>query len=75
MGRSPCRILAFDHIRDNAPLTIEAAKESVKAAIDLGCSAGLEVAKEAHKRVYSSRDAIEGSRAFAEKRAPKWIGA
>lgn len=62
-------------IRDNAPLTIWAAKKSVGAAMDLGCVEGLEVAKEVHKRVYSSQDAIEGPRAFAEKRAPKWIGA
>lgn len=59
----------------NAPLTIWAAKKSVGAAMDLGCEEGLQAAKRFHERVYASQDAIEGPRAFAEKRAPHWIGA
>jgi enoyl-CoA hydratase/carnithine racemase len=62
-------------IADNAPLTVWAAKKSVRAAMDLGCANGLEAAKHFHERVYASTDAIEGPRAFAEKRAPHWIGA
>ena len=31
-------------------------------------------AKRFHERVYASQDAIEGPRAFSEKRAPRWIG-
>lgn len=62
-------------IAANAPLTVWAAKKSVCAAMDLGCEQGLEAAKRFHERVYSSADAIEGPRAFAEKRAPRWIGA
>jgi enoyl-CoA hydratase/carnithine racemase len=62
-------------IADNAPLTVWAAKKSLGAAMDLGCAAGLEEAKRFHERVYASADAIEGPRAFAEKRAPHWIGA
>ncbi|MFC0592051.1 enoyl-CoA hydratase/isomerase family protein [Ottowia pentelensis] len=62
-------------IADNAPLTVWAAKKSVGAAMDLGCAEGLEAAKRFHERVYSSADAIEGPRAFAEKRAPRWVGA
>jgi len=62
-------------IADNAPLTVWAAKKSIGAAMDLGCERGLEAACQYHERVYSSADAIEGPRAFAEKRAPRWIGA
>lgn len=62
-------------IADNAPLTVWAAKKSVRAAMDLGCEQGLEAACRFHERVYASADAIEGPRAFAEKRAPRWIGA
>ena len=62
-------------IAANAPLTIWAAKKSVGAAMDLGCEQGLQAAKRFHERVYASQDAIEGPRAFAEKRAPRWIGA
>src|SRR5690606_7639584 len=61
-------------IRDNAPLTVWAAKQSIGAAMDLGCKEGFEAAKRIHERVYHSQDAIEGPRAFAEKRAPRWSG-
>lgn len=72
--RSRARELART-IAANAPLTIWAAKKSISAAMDLGCAEGLKAAKLFHERVYSSADAIEGPRAFAEKRAPRWIGA
>ncbi len=62
-------------IRDNAPLTVWAAKKSIGATMDLGCSQGFEQAKKFHEQVYASRDAIEGPLAFAERRRPKWIGA
>lgn len=62
-------------IRDNAPLTVWAAKKSVRAAMDLGCEDGFVKASKVHERVYASQDAIEGPRAFAEKRSPRWIGA
>jgi enoyl-CoA hydratase len=61
-------------IRDNAPLTVRAAKASLHAALSLGCEPGFENAKELHKSVYASEDAREGPRAFAEKRAPRWLG-
>src|SRR5690606_22590429 len=62
-------------IADNAPLTVWAAKKSVGAAMDLGCDRGFHEACHFHERVYSSQDAVEGPRAFAEKRSPRWIGA
>lgn len=58
----------------NAPLSIRAAKASIAAGMDLGCAAGLVRATELHRPVYSSDDAGEGARAFAEKRAPRWTG-
>jgi enoyl-CoA hydratase/carnithine racemase len=71
--RERARGLAADIVRA-APLSVRAAKASVRAAMDLGCKAGLERAAELHKPVYASEDAIEGPRAFAEKRAPNWRG-
>lgn len=62
-------------ITGNAPLSVWAAKKSVGAAMDLGCAAGIEAARRFHERVYASADAIEGPRAFAEKRTPQWTGA
>tara|TARA_R110002072_G_scaffold154132_10_gene303837 strand:+ start:2549 stop:3334 length:786 start_codon:yes stop_codon:yes gene_type:complete len=63
-----------ERIRDNAPLSVLAGKESVLRTIDLGCAAGIEEAKRIHEVVYSSEDAQEGPRAFSEKRAPVWQG-
>lgn len=61
-------------IRDNAPLTVAAAKETVLRTMDLGCAAGLEHSKAIHRKVYASADAQEGPRAFTEKRKPVWKG-
>lgn len=61
-------------IAENAPLTIAAAKEMVYMATDMGRQAGIEAARHLFDRVYSSEDAQEGPRAFAEKRKPKWKG-
>ena len=61
-------------ISSGAPLSVIAAKASVRATMDLGCAAGLEEGKRLHEGVYASQDAIEGPRAFAEKRNPVWQG-
>lgn len=61
-------------IRSAAPLSVQAAKASVRATMDAGCQAGLDEGKRLHEKVYASRDAVEGPRAFAEKRAPVWQG-
>jgi enoyl-CoA hydratase/carnithine racemase len=61
-------------IVENAPLSVRAAKASLAAGMDLGCTEGLARAAEIHQIVYASEDASEGARAFAEKRKPRWIG-
>ena len=61
-------------IADGAPLSIKAAKASVLAAMDLGCADGLVEAARLHVETYASLDAIEGPKAFAEKRKPVWQG-
>jgi enoyl-CoA hydratase len=61
-------------IRDNAPLSVMAAKQSLKDALDLGKTLGLKNAYRIYETVYSSKDAIEGPKAFAEKRKPNWQG-
>ena len=63
-----------ERIRDNAPLTVQAGKASLLAGMSLGCDRGFAHAKQIYKPVYSSEDAQEGPRAFAEKRAPVWTG-
>jgi enoyl-CoA hydratase len=61
-------------IRDNAPLSVGAAKKSILDAMSAGCEQGLVLAARTHEAVYASEDAQEGPRAFAEKRAPVWRG-
>jgi enoyl-CoA hydratase/carnithine racemase len=61
-------------IRDNAPLSVEAAKASLRSASDLGCAAGLAMAEQLYRKVYDSEDAQEGPLAFSEKRKPEWKG-
>jgi enoyl-CoA hydratase len=71
--RARARAIA-ERIRDNAPLSVAAAKASVLAAMALGSERGLAEAKRLHEPVYASEDAQEGPRAFAEKRPPRWRG-
>ena len=61
-------------IAEGAPLSVKAAKASVLAAMDLGYERGVIEADRLHVEVYASQDAIEGPRAFAEKRKPVWQG-
>lgn len=71
--RARARALA-ERICAGAPLSVVAAKASVRATMDLGCAAGLAEGERLHRVVYASEDAIEGPRAFAEKRSPRWQG-
>lgn len=71
--RERARDLA-SRIATAAPLSVLAAKGSVRATMNLGCAGGLEEGKRLHEVVYASQDAIEGPRAFAEKRPPVWQG-
>ncbi|NEU96042.1 enoyl-CoA hydratase/isomerase family protein [Bradyrhizobium uaiense] len=61
-------------IVEGAPLSVKAAKASVLAAMDLGLAQGLVEAERLHVETYASLDAIEGPKAFAEKRKPVWQG-
>ncbi len=61
-------------IVEGAPLSVKAAKASILAAMDLGYDKGLIEAGRLHVETYASQDAIEGPKAFAEKRKPVWQG-
>jgi len=79
------RVVSFDQLMptaielaqvlaENAPLSIRCAKEAMYKAMDVGRKDGIEAAKKIYEKVYNSEDAIEGPRAFAEKRKPVWKG-
>ena len=64
-----------NRIAENAPLAVAASKQLVRAAAQGNDEASLwEMQKPLSAKVFSSNDAKEGPKAFAEKRAPNWTG-
>ncbi len=61
-------------ITANAPLAVQATKESVLRGLALDYEAAFDLESELASRVFQSEDAKEGPRAFAEKRPPVWSG-
>jgi enoyl-CoA hydratase len=61
-------------VLEGAPLSVQAGRETVMLATEMGRSAALQAARAAHGLTYTSEDAQEGPRAFSEKRKPVWRG-
>jgi enoyl-CoA hydratase len=61
-------------ITANAPMAVRATKESVLRGLALDLDAAYKLESEFSVKVFSSNDAKEGPKAFAEKRAPNWTG-
>ena len=61
-------------VLDGAPLSVQAARDTVMLSTEMGRSAALRAARHASTHCYQSEDAQEGPRAFAEKRRPRWQG-
>ncbi len=62
-------------ITANAPMAIQATKESVLRGLAAGTQKeGYAIENELASKVFSSDDAKEGPKAFAEKREPVWEG-
>ncbi|MBN9739209.1 MULTISPECIES: enoyl-CoA hydratase-related protein [unclassified Pseudonocardia] len=61
-------------IAENAPLSVQAAKRTVELSTEVGQSQAVQSANWLYEHVYTSDDALEGPRAFTEKRAPVWTG-
>lgn len=59
-------------IRDNAPITVRCHKAMMYRGMDAGRTVGAMVADDICKAIYTSKDAQEGQRAFAERRPPVW---
>ena len=73
-GALACALELAREVLEGAPLSVQAARESVMLATEMGRADALEAAWAAHEQCYNSADAQEGPRAFAEKRKPLWRG-
>lgn len=58
----------------NAPLAVQATKESVLRGLAVDQREAYKIESELAGRIFSSEDAKEGPKAFAEKRDPVWKG-
>jgi len=58
----------------NAPLGVKAGRELTYMATEMGRTAAFPVGDYCFEQAYRSEDALEGPRAFREKRAPRWQG-
>lgn len=61
-------------IAANAPLAVKAARQLADKAAELPYSEAVEFEELLWGHLYASEDRIEGRRAFAEKRAPRFRG-
>jgi len=69
---------AMDYARRiaaNAPLAVQAAKELAVRSRDVDLNAGLRMEQVANRLLWTTDDLGEGTKAFAEKRKPNFVGA
>ncbi|WP_439588337.1 enoyl-CoA hydratase/isomerase family protein [Hydrogenophaga sp.] len=64
-----------NEIAANAPLSVKACRAMVRMSTEMTSAQAARAATDLFEPVYRSADALEGPRAFAEKRAPRWTGA
>jgi len=63
-----------ERIARNAPLSVAASKQMIRGTVGMTEAEAWDHQKPLMAKVFTSEDAKEGPRAFAEKRAPQWSG-
>jgi enoyl-CoA hydratase/carnithine racemase len=57
-----------------APLSVARAKEAIDRGIDVSLDEGLAIERQCYDSTLGTEDRLEGLRAFAEKRPPRYLG-
>jgi enoyl-CoA hydratase/carnithine racemase len=70
----PAAVQLAETIASRGPLAVRAAKRAVLEGLDRGLQAGLGLEAALFDELMHSEDAVEGPRAFAEKRPPRFSG-
>lgn len=68
-------IALAERIAENAPLSISASKQMIRNSVGRTEAEGWAEQGPLAGKIFTSKDSIEGSIAFAEKRKPNWSGA
>ncbi|HMO48369.1 MAG TPA: enoyl-CoA hydratase-related protein [Rubrivivax sp.] len=63
-----------ERIAANAPLAVQATRDATLRALGCGVAEGMEISENLSRVLKASADYEEGFRAFAEKRAPRFMG-
>jgi methylglutaconyl-CoA hydratase len=61
-------------IAKNGPVAVRAAKFAISEGMNVDLETGLKIERVAYEKVIPTVDRLEGLRAFAEKRPPKYVG-
>lgn len=69
-----CALELAREVIEGAPLSVQAARNTVMLSTEMGRSAAIDAGYAAHEVCYNSHDAQEGPLAFSEKRKPIWRG-
>lgn len=71
----PRAIEIAEEIAKLPPLTVMQIKDCVLSGADIPLSSALRIEGKAHELMYGTADMREGTKAFAEKRSPDYVGA